>query len=253
MKILVTGHRGFIGSNVYAELKRLGHDVIGYEWGEVFPGYDCDAVMHIGAISSTAERDVEAIMRQNYDFSVDLLEECSRRGIHFQFSSSASVYGCGTVFAESAPPDPRSPYAWSKYLFERYTLSKKFSAPVQCFRYFNVYGPGESHKTQPSPYEAFSRQDTIRLFEGSENIKRDFVPVQRVVRTHIEFLKVPDSGIWNCGTAQTTSFLEVAQSFNRPIEWIPMPANLAQSYQYYTCSDNTKFNSTVSKYNLVID
>lgn len=253
MKILVTGHRGFIGSNIYAELQRRGHRVTGYEWGETFPGYDYDAVMHIGAISSTAERDIEAVMRQNYDFSVDLLEECSRRGIHFQYSSSASVYGSGTVFAESAPPDPHSPYAWSKYLFERYARSKTWSIPVQGFRYFNVYGPGEGHKSQPSPYEAFSRQETIRLFVGSDTIRRDFVPVQRVVRTHLEFLKVPESGVWNCGTGRTTSFLEVAQSFNKPIEWIAMPEALARNYQYYTCADNTKFNATVNKYNLIID
>lgn len=252
MEILVTGHRGFIGQNIYAELRQRGHVVTGYEWGETFPGYDYDAVMHIGAISSTAERDVERVMRQNYDFSVDLLEECSRRGIHFQYSSSASVYGRGTVFNESAPPDPCSPYAWSKYMFERFARSRNWGIPVQGFRYFNVYGPGEGHKTQPSPFEAFARQQTIRLFNGSENIKRDFVPVQRVVQTHIEFLKVPESGIWNCGTGQTTSFLDVAKTFNRPIEFVSMPADLANSYQYYTCADNTKFNATISKYNLTI-
>lgn len=252
MKILVTGHKGFIGSNAISALNNLGHDVKGFEWGEEFPGYDFDMVMHFGAISSTNEKDVDKVMRQNYEFSVWLVETCNRYGIDLQYSSSASVYGLGSTFREEDNVDPKSPYAWSKYLFERYVKTKKFGIRVQGFRYFNVFGPGEEHKPQPSPYEAFSRQSVIRLFKGSDAIKRDFVPVEKVIQTHIEFLRVPDSGVWNIGSGRPTSFLEVAQSFDKPIEYINMPEDLKNSYQYYTCADLTKLNNTINKYSLNI-
>lgn len=252
MKILVTGHRGFIGSNLTKALKREGHTVSGFEWGEEFPGYDYDVVMHLGAISSTNEKNIDKVLEQNYEFSVWLVENCNKFGINFQYSSSASVYGSGTNFSESAQVDPKSPYAWSKYLFERYVKAKQFDISVQGFRYFNVYGDGEQYKAQPSPYEAFSRQTIIKLFDGSENIKRDFVPVEKITRTHIEFMKVPESGVWNIGSGKATSFLEVAQSFNKPIQYIDMPEDIKSSYQYYTCADLSKLKDTINKYGLNI-
>lgn len=252
MKILVTGYKGFIGSNLMKVLKKEGHEVSGFEWGEDFPGYDYDVVMHLGAISSTNEKNVNKVLEQNYDFSVWLVETCNKFKINLQYASSASVYGTGTIFSEEAPVDPKSPYAWSKYLFERYIKSKHFDISVQGFRYFNVYGDGEQHKVQPSPYEAFSRQPVIKLFNGSENIKRDFVPVEKIIRTHIEFLKVPESGVWNIGSGNATSFLEVAQSFNKPIQYIDMPEDLKSSYQYYTCANLTKLKNTINKYGLNI-
>lgn len=252
MKILVTGHKGFIGSNAIRALRDMGHHVSGFEWGEEFPGYDFDTVMHFGAISSTNEKNVDKVMTQNYEFSIWLVEMCNRHGINLQYSSSASVYGTNSNFTEDDRVDPKSPYAWSKYLFERYVKNKTFGITVQGFRYFNVYGAGEEHKAQPSPYEAFSRQEVIKLFNGSDSIRRDFVPVEKVIATHIEFLKVPESGVWNIGSGKATSFLEVAQSFNKPIEYIDMPRDLMNSYQYYTCANLTKLNNTINKYSLNI-
>jgi ADP-L-glycero-D-manno-heptose 6-epimerase len=252
MKILVTGHKGFIGSNLMKSLQDLNHTVTGFEWGDNFPGYDFDTVMHLGAISSTNEKNVDKILQQNYEFSVWLVEACNKFGINFQYSSSASVYGLGNDFSEDAQVDPKNPYAWSKYLFERYLKTRSFEITVQGFRYFNVYGNGEQHKTQPSPYEAFSRSPVIKLFTGSENIRRDFVPVSKVINTHIEFLKVPESGVWNIGSGKATSFLEVAQTFNKPIEYIDMPNDLKSAYQYYTCADLTKLKNTINKYSLNI-
>lgn len=252
MKILVTGHKGFIGSNLATALENEGHTVIGFEWGKEFPGYEFDMVMHLGAISSTNEKDVNKVLEQNYEFSIWLVETCNRFGIPMQYSSSASVYGSSTGFSEDSPVDPKSAYAWSKYLFERYVSKKKFGITVQGFRYFNVFGQGEGHKVQPSPHEMFSRVETIKLFKGSENIKRDFVPVEKIVKTHIEFMKVPESGVWNIGSGKATSFLEVAKSTGKPIEYIDMPDDLKSSYQYYTCADLTKLENTINKYSLNI-
>ena len=155
MKILLTGHKGFIGSYMHRAL--AGHEVTTYEWQDgirpsVF-GYDW--VIHLGAISSTTERDVDKILKQNTEFSIDLYEECKTFGVNMQYASSASVYGLGTDFRESAPVDPRNPYAWSKYLFERYVQQHPTGSIVQGFRYFNVYalnGAGEEHKDKQVPF-----------------------------------------------------------------------------------------------------
>jgi ADP-L-glycero-D-manno-heptose 6-epimerase len=159
-----------------------------------------------------------------------------------------------TEFTESSPVDPRTPYAWSKYMTEKYCENRKHRNIIQGFRYFNVYGPGEEHKGgQASPYCQFERQakenGVVKVFEGSENFKRDFIQVNEVIETHLRFLRVRESGVWNVGTGKTTSFLDVAKSFGVPIETIPMPENLKHSYQKYTCADLTKLDTTLEKYN----
>jgi ADP-L-glycero-D-manno-heptose 6-epimerase len=253
MKILVTGHRGFIGSNLYKKLEQEGHKITGFEWGEHFPGYDYDVVMHLGAISSTTERDVNKIMEQNYDFSVWLFETCARYGINLQYASSASVYGSNTEFTEDSPVDPKTPYAWSKYMFERYAHKRNRGITVQGFRYFNVYGQGEDHKgSQASPFSQFKRQyketGEVKLFTGSGTMLRDFVPVEQVVQTHLDFLNVKESGIWNVGTGTTKSFLDVARTVapEESFKFVSMPNNLIHSYQYYTCADMSKTHKTLS-------
>ena len=254
MKILITGYKGFIGQNAVNALKDT-HDLVLFEWDDRYldlTGVDC--VMHFGAISSTTERNLEKIMRQNFYFSVMLHQYCARKDINFQYSSSASVYGLNRSFAESDPVDPRTPYAWSKYMFDKYVTDYPTQNVVQGFRYFNVFGPHEEHKgSQASPYQQFKKQaietGVIKLFKGSENYFRDFVPVETVIDTHIKFLNVKESGIWNVGTGKVKSFKEVAEEiafrYNVPIEYIDMPDNLKNSYQEYTKADLTKLNRTL--------
>jgi ADP-L-glycero-D-manno-heptose 6-epimerase len=252
MKILLTGYKGFIGSRMLKALEK-DHKVVGYDWGEEGPFItpDIDWIIHLGAISSTTETDIDKLIEQNFEFSVMLYERSSEYNTNFQFASSASLYGMGTEFAETSPVDPRNGYALTKHLFESYVNSNpKENRICQIFRYFNVYGEGEEHKgSQASPYTQFKKQaletGKIKVFEGSENYRRDFVPVEKVVETHLKFLNVKESGVWNIGTGTATSFMEIAESFNVPIETIPMPQELAQSYQKYTCADLTKLNKTL--------
>ena len=252
MKILLTGYKGFIGSHILTAVETQGHDVAVYEWGESLPSVmEQDWVIHTGAISSTTERDLDKIMRQNVDFTRQLFDACKTYGVNMQYSSSASLYGMGTDFSETAPLDPRTPYAWSKYLCEYYHRQHQGGNTVQGFRYFNVYGPeGEEHKgKQASPYAQFKRQaeetGQISVFEGSDQFLRDFVHVSQVVEAHVKFLNVKESGIWNVGTGQPRSFMSVAEEFGVPITTVPMPAILKDSYQRYTCADMTRYNNTV--------
>ena len=253
MKILLTGHKGFIGSHMLKALQTHGHQVSVYEWGDILPSVmEQDWVIHMGAISATTERNVEKVMSQNYDFTVQLYEACHTFGVNFQYSSSASVYGLVSTFREDAELDPRTPYAWSKYLTERYIQQHPMGATTQIFRYFNVYGPeGEEHKgSQASPYAQFKRQaettGQIQVFEGSDRFLRDFVPVSRIVDTHLKFLTVKESGIWNVGTGHPRSFMDVAKEFDVPVTTIPMPEILKDSYQKYTCADMTKTQQTLN-------
>ena len=253
MKILLTGHKGFIGSHMLRALQAHGHQVAVYDWGDILPSVmEQDWVIHMGAISATTERNVEKVMTQNYDFTVQLYEACHTFGVNFQYSSSASVYGLVSTFREDAELDPRTPYAWSKYLTERYIQQHPMGATTQIFRYFNVYGPeGEEHKgSQASPYAQFKRQaettGQIQGFEGSDRFLRDFVPVSRIVDTHLKFLTVKENGIWNVGTGQPRSFMDVAKEFDVPVTTIPMPEILKDSYQKYTCADMTKTQQTLN-------
>lgn len=263
-KLLITGSKGFIGSHAIEQAHNYGHTVLSsFDWEdhdritEYFHINDVDAVIHFGAISSTTETDVEKIMYQNYDFSVWLLNLCNDLNIHFQWSSSASIYGLGNDFKETAKPDPRTPYAWSKYLFERYIQNKHWKIPVQTFRYFNVYGDqGEEHKgDQASPYHKFREQakttGIIKIFENSENYLRDFVHVNDLLNIQFKFLNTKQSGTWNIGSGVAKSFKQVAEEVSRmypaQIKKIPMPDNLKNSYQSYTCADLTHLNKTLIK------
>lgn len=258
MKILITGYKGFIGQNMVNALKNE-HELFLFEWGDPLPRVDgLDLVIHLGAISSTAERDVEKVMRQNYDFSKWLLNECNEAGVNFQYSSSASVYGITNDFREDAPKHPLTPYAWSKYLFDRYVEEREWPCiRVQGFRYFNVHGPHEDHKgSQSSPQHQFTVQakttGKIRVFAGSTAFSRDFVPVSRVIDIHKQFFDIPETGVWNVGTGEPSSFMSVAirtmSSVGGAIETIAFPEHLKPYYQAYTCADLTKLNKTINKY-----
>jgi ADP-L-glycero-D-manno-heptose 6-epimerase len=254
MKILLTGYKGFIGTNMFQALKQK-HEVVGFDWSDDFPDVSgFDWVIHLGAISATTEKDVEKVMRHNYDFSVALYEDCVFNDVNMQYASSAQLYGLGTNFSEDAPVDPRSPYAWSKYLFERYVrMNQSPEIIVQGFRYFNVYGPNEEQKgDQASPFTKFRKQKEelgyITVFEPAGKYKRDFIHVNEVIDYQMKFLDVEESGVWNIGTGKTMSFLEVAQSVGGEIREIPIPDHIRPFYQEYTCADMSKTKETLSKY-----
>lgn len=258
MRILVTGHKGFIGSNIALYLMNRGHDVEGWEWQPgILPhteGYDW--CIHTGAISSTTYTDVNQILEQNFEFSVRLAQICENFGTNFQYASSASVYGPTTHFSEDGPLLPQSPYAWSKYLFDRFVnqFNDEFEIKIQGFRYFNVYGPGESHKgDQASPYTKFTQQaketGVVKLFEGSDNFKRDFVCVEDICRLHEKMFDTDANGIYNVGTGVAESFdtvgHDIAKKYGAKVEYVPMPDNLKTQYQSYTCANLDKLNSVV--------
>ena len=280
--ILLTGAAGFIGSNLLRALGERGHDVIAVD--DLTDGRKCvnlvgrgfadyldveelqeaivedrlpalSGICHQGACADTTALDGRAIMRNNHSFSKAMLALAERHGCPLVYASSAAVYGDGRHgFRESPECErPRSPYAVSKWAFDQ-LLRRRFasappSVPVVGLRYFNVYGPGESHKGRMASvvwhcFEAIRRGESPRIFAGSEGFLRDFVSVDDVVDVNLHFLAAATRrlAILNVGTGKPRSFRELADIVSAatggpaPIE-IPFPEDLRGQYQEYTCAD----------------
>lgn len=246
--IVVTGSEGFIGRHFTAQLKSeevfevdaenrdvLLSDDFG-RWNEV------SLVLHQGAISSTTTADLSALVDQNIQYSLKLFEKCIEHEVPVKYASSASVYG-----DKSKGLGPLSLYASSKHIIDLWVAQHldRFKL-IQGFRYFNVYGAGEGHKVslnQASPIATFFNQaltlGEVRVFPGSDGFARDFIWVGDV--THMVLHNDCDSGIFDLGTGEPTSFLAVAEAVAArvgvPVVEVPMPAKVAQHYQPFTKAD----------------
>jgi ADP-L-glycero-D-manno-heptose 6-epimerase len=228
-----------------------------------------EAVLHLGACSNTMETDAGYMMETNYAYSKAVFDWCQDEEVPLIYASSAAVYGPGREFGEAREnEDPLNIYAYSKFLFDEY-VRKRFegrSAQVAGLRYFNVYGPNESHKREIGmisvalrAYEQFRSEGRVKLFVGSDGYgdgeqQRDFVHVDDAVGVNLWLLEHRDvSGIFNCGTGRAQAFNEVAAAVINTvngeestvddlvqrglIEYIPFPPHLVGKYQSYTQAD----------------
>lgn len=271
MKIFLTGSKGFIGKNFLDHFSNTSVSMTSFDISDNtdlrpkdinLKGFD--VVIHLGAISSTTETDIRKLIDLNLSWSLELIDECKKlknSNLVFQWASSASVYGKSTVpMKESDSCNPLNYYATSKYLLEQAIISSKLDFIWQGFRYFNVYGPYEDHKlNQASPYTQFEKQaketGIIRVFEGSNLFKRDFICVDRVIDIHKKMMKLNSSGIFNVGTGSSKSFFDIAkdiaQKYNAKIEIIPFPEALKSHYQSFTCADMTLLNNTINDVKII--
>jgi ADP-L-glycero-D-manno-heptose 6-epimerase len=176
--------------------------------------------------------------------------------VNWHYASSASVYGTLEHFQEDGPFQPQSPYAYSKYLFDRHVMKNPAKhITTTGFRYFNVYGhKGEEHKNDmASPYTKFIKQaeenGAITLFENSDQFKRDFISVEDVVTVHCRLIHNTVSGVYNIGTGRPVSFQDVgeaiARKYQASITYIPMPETLRRQYQAFTCADLSKLDRLI--------
>ena len=260
MKILITGHNGFIGRNMTAWMNQEPDwEIDGWEWDPTDrPDVkEYDWVIHLGAIADMSDMDVEKILVQNLEFSQWLFAECKKYNVNLQYASSSSVYGETKDFSEYAPCHPQTPYAWSKYLFDRWVFQQEHTAFVQGFRYFNVYGKymhlrGSRANAIQKWRDQAHAEGKISVWQNAHQIKRDWTWVGDVCRLHMDFIKtVKGSGIWNVGAGLPHSFLDIAEEIAEqegvPLELVEVPATEQARMRTRTCADLTKLKETIGK------
>ncbi len=232
---------------------------------------DITAVIHMGAISATTERDFNKLVADNMHYSQDLWSWCAEYEVPFFYASSAATYGGGELGYDDASIEnlrPLNGYGYSKHFFDQWVLQqvaqKQVTPPAWAgFKFFNVYGPNEYHKERMASvayhtFNQFSETGTMRLFKGTKpGVEdgmqlRDFVYVKDVADVMGFFLeaalknKPVANAIYNIGTGQARSFKDLATSVmtsmgREPnITYIDMPQDLQGKYQYFTQAEMKK-------------
>jgi ADP-L-glycero-D-manno-heptose 6-epimerase len=260
MKVLITGSNGFIGKNMMAFMgAQPDWQVDGWDWHPTdWPDVSTyDWVIHLGAIADMSDTDVDKIMHQNFDFSCWLFTECQRCGVGLQYASSSSVYGNTKDFSEYSACQPQTPYAWSKYLFDRWAFQQRQTNFVQGFRYFNVYGKwmhlrGRRANAIYKWRQQAKKDGYIEVWDNAEHIFRDWTWVGDVCQLHLDFiLKVKGSGVWNVGSGLPHSFLDIAEEIAEQegvsIKFIPVPEEEKTRMRIKTCADLAHLKETVGK------
>ena len=289
---MVTGGAGFIGSNLVRSLNQMGEEQIivvdDMENGENFRNLvDCSIVdyidknkylelinngigidgtthiFHQGACSDTTEQDGRYMMENNYSYSKSLFHHSLEKGIAFIYASSAAIYGGSNSFEEHKDSEkPMNVYAYSKFLFDNYVRQflNSVESQVVGLRYFNVYGPRESHKGHMASvayhiYQQFRQGKPARLFKGTGGYQdgeqlRDFVYVDDAAALNIWFMQNSQlSGIYNAGTGEARTFNDIANTMigllsSGSVEYIDFPKVLDGKYQSFTKADLTRLRAT---------
>lgn len=288
--IIVTGGAGFIGSCVVRTLNDAGiEDIVIVDniastdkWMNIrnkkymkyvnkkrfpdeLPSYSgVEAIIHMGACSSTTERDFDYLWDNNFEYTKMLWNYCAEKQISFIYASSAATYGDGgNGFDDEADIDLLSPlngYGYSKQLFDFWVKHQATMFPGQYvgLKFFNVYGPNEYFKGSMASmafhgFNQIKSNGEIRLFKscksqfGDGEQLRDFVYVKNVCDVIKWMLDNPKiSGLFNVGTGRTQSFRELAEAtfealgVETNIHYINMPEHLKEKYQYYTKAEIKK-------------
>lgn len=231
---------------------------------------DVSFIFHMGACSDTTEMDMDFLFQNNVEYSQKLYLHAIKKDIPIVYASSAATYGAGeqgySDEHELIPAlKPLNRYGYSKQRFDEWLLTLE-RWPTHWFglKFFNVFGPNEEHKDEMrslvhKSYEQILQKGKVKLFKSHrEDFEdgmqlRDFVYVKDVARAMIEMMnpeKAAASGIYNMGTGQARSFLDLAKAtFSaveraENIEFIDMPAHLRSQYQYYTQAEMAKFHQS---------
>lgn len=253
---------GLLAKRQYSEFV-AANDLFDY-LSDPTQAYTIDGILHMGACSSTTETDEDYLRRNNIEYTQKLWEFCTRKKKPFIYASSGATYGDGTKgFDDQTPPRTFTPlnlYGWSKLKFDIWA-SEQTATPPRWFglRFFNVFGPNEYHKGEMSSvafkaYNQIRETGKLKLFvshnpeyKDGEQL-RDFVYVKDITRWMWELMekKTVRSGIYNMGYGKARTWLDLAGStftaMGKPltIDWIQMPANVRNQYQYFTEAKMTR-------------
>ncbi len=288
---VITGGVGFIGSNIVWALEQAGAGKVvvcdrlraSNKWRNIAKreladivapeglfefleanATNVEAVIHMGAISSTMETDVDLIVDTNFRLSLDLWHWCTRHHVRFIYASSAATYGDGSGgFDDDGSSEalaglrPLNAYGWSKHLFDRRVarmVAAKEPRPPQWvgLKFFNVYGPNEYHKdrmrsivNQVFP-NARDGEPAVLYKSHNPDYKdggqlRDFIWVGDCIDMIMWLLENPGvSGLFNCGTGKARSFADLTKAVygamgkKAKIKYVVTPSEIRSKYQYFT-------------------
>jgi ADP-L-glycero-D-manno-heptose 6-epimerase len=289
--IVVTGGAGFIGSAIVWRLNQLGLDNIlivdelgiDDKWKNLtslkFADYmnkwefldklesgfdfDIESIVHMGANSSTTEKDADHLIENNYEYTKSLAAYSVENGIRFVYASSAATYGDGSCGFKDNEDElqklrPLNMYGYSKQLFDLWAVRNKLTDKIAGIKYFNVYGPNEYHKGDmrsvvSKAYDQVKSTGKVRLFKSEHpdykdgEQKRDFVYVKDAVDMTLFLLTNKDkNGIYNIGSGKARTWNDLVYAIfyatGKPvkIEYIDLPQTLSKKYQYFTEADLSK-------------
>ena len=236
---------------------------------------DITAIIHMGAISATTERDFNKLVSDNIHYSQNLWTWCATNKVPFFYASSAATYGDGKHGYDDISIEnlrPLNGYGYSKHYFDQWALrqvaNNQAAPPAWAgFKFFNVYGPNEYHKERMASvafhsFNQFKETGTVKLFkshkQGYEDGMqlRDFVYVKDAAAVVVYFLqsalnKEPcGNGIYNIGTGKARAFKDLATNVmtsmgkTPDITYIEMPEDLQGRYQYFTEANMAKLRAT---------
>lgn len=284
--IILTGGAGFIGSCFLATLNSAGRkDVLivdslgtGSKWKNLVGrsyidivskedfremmavgGFEdsIDAVVHLGACSSTTETDADYLYDNNYQYSVDVAEFAMEHQARFIYASSAATYGDGSRGYSDETEDlrPLNMYGYSKHLFDQWIRREGLQTSCAGLKFFNVFGPNEYHKGSMASLVSkavgqIQRTGHVELFKSTDpsfldgGQMRDFIYVKDVCRVMMQLLEQSNiNGILNLGTGVARSWNDlmtaVFRALQQPVDirYVDMPPELAKQYQNYTQAD----------------
>ena len=220
---------------------------------------ETDLIFHLGACSSTTETDSDFVIRNNYQYARDVAEYSLAHDIRFIYASSAATYGDGSAGMEDGTDGldrlrPLNVYGYSKHLFDKYAARNGMFDRIVGLKYFNVFGPNENHKGDMrslvnKAFDQINKTGKLQLFKSADpqytdgEFGRDFVYVKDAVEMTLFFIENEIGGLFNIGSGRMNTWNALADAIfaalDRPrnVEYIEMPEQLRDRYQYHTQAD----------------